>query len=105
MTQNFGFTATIKEKILAILRSNVTIEKAVIFGSRAKNTYKIGSDVDLAIWQKPGSNVLAKIKADFEESSLPYFFDVLDYRTIANEKLRQEIDRDGKIFYFKDDGV
>lgn len=101
MMLDFGFTAEIKEKILAILRQAVTIQKVVIFGSRARNTHKIGSDVDLAIWQEPGSNVLAKIKADFEESSLPYFFDVLDYQTINNEKLKQEIDRDGKVFYIK----
>jgi len=100
---DFGFTSEIKEKILAILRNHAAIQKSVIFGSRARNTHKIGSDVDIAIWQKPGSNALAKIKADFEESSLPYFFDVLDYRTIANEKLKQEIDHDGKIFYIKED--
>ena len=47
--------------------------------------------------------MLTKIKADFEESSLPYFFDVLDYQAITNKKLKQEIDHDGKIFYIKED--
>lgn len=102
MIHNFGFTVAIKEKILAILRKHATIEKVVIFGSRARNTYKIGSDVDLAIWQTANNETIAKIKADFEESSLPYFFDVLDYRAITNEKLKQEINRDGKIFYIKE---
>ena len=52
----------------------------------------------MVIWHKLGSNVLVKVKADFEESSLPYFFDVLDYQTITNEKLKQEIGHDGKFF-------
>jgi restriction endonuclease S subunit/very-short-patch-repair endonuclease len=32
---------------------------------------------------------------------LPYFFDVLDYKKISNEKLKKEIDNYGKIFYLK----
>ena len=103
---DFGFTHEINEKILQILKKYQAIKKAVIFGSRAKNTFTIGSDVDLAIWQgqdeKLDNNVIAELKSDFEESNLPYFFDVLDYKKISNEKLKKEIDNYGKIFYLKD---
>ena len=106
MMNDFGFTHEINEKILQILKKYQAIKKAVIFGSRAKNTFTIGSDVDLAIWQgqdeKLDNNVIAELKSDFEESNLPYFFDVLDYKKISNEKLKKEIDNYGKIFYLKD---
>jgi predicted nucleotidyltransferase len=97
----FGFTDEAKELILSILREYETIEKVVIFGSRARNNYKSGSDVDLAIWQKQGSNVIARLKSDLEDSTLPYFFDVLDYRTDLTDNIKIEIDRHGEVFYLK----
>jgi len=97
----FGFTDETNELILSILRRHEAIEKAVIFGSRAMNNFKAVSDVDLAIWQKEGSDVIARLKSDLEDSTLPYFFDVLDYRTDLTDNIKIEIDKYGKIFYLK----
>lgn len=98
---DLGFTDETRELILSILRKYEAIEKAVIFGSRAKNRFKTGSDVDLAIWQAQGSDVIADLRSALEDSTLPYFFDVLDYRILSDDNIKKEIDRYGRIFYFK----
>ena len=52
------------------------IEKAVIFGSRAKKTYKPGSDVDIGIYGKNITfDTVSALHAVLEdEGPLPYFF-------------------------------
>lgn len=79
------------------------IEKAVVFGSRAMGNYKKGSDVDIAII---GENITNKtlFKLDDylnEVYPLPYFFDIINYQVISNEKLKEHIDNEGKIIYTK----
>ncbi len=74
------------------------IERTVIFGSRAKGTYKKASNVDLAI---KGSAVTPEIvqRLNFllnEELPLPYFFDVVHYESLDNQSLIQHIDSVGK---------
>lgn len=72
------------------------IEKALIFGSRAKGTYKEGSDIDLAIKGKGVSHrTVTALHSDLEDSSLPYFVDVVAYETISNPALKEHIDRVG----------
>ena len=34
-----------------------------------------------------------------EESPMPYFFDVIDYSSLTHEKLKNHIDRVGKVIY------
>jgi len=81
------------------------IEKAVVFGSRAIGNDKTGSDVDLAIYGDavPRGAVLALQDELNEELPLPYMFDVLHYEEIDNPKLKEHIDRFGKVIYCKDD--
>lgn len=79
------------------------IEKAIIFGSRAMGNYKKGSDVDIAII---GENVTNKtiFKLDDylnEVYPLPYFFDVINYNLLNNEKLIEHINNKGKVIYIK----
>lgn len=68
------------------------VSKSIIFGSRAKNTYKKGSDVDIAIVgdERRLSYILN------EESNLPYYFDVINLEKIKNENLIEHINRVGK---------
>lgn len=79
------------------------IEKAIIFGSRAMGNYKKGSDVDIAII---GENVTNKtiFKLDDylnEVYPLPYFFDVINYNLLNNEKLIEHINNKGKAIYIR----
>ncbi|MFA7418396.1 MAG: restriction endonuclease subunit S [Melioribacteraceae bacterium] len=79
------------------------IEEAILFGSRAIDTYKEASDVDIAI---KGANVnfstAAKLKDQLEEETyIPFFFDIIAYNTIKSEELIKHIDTKGIVIYSK----
>ena len=95
----------LSEKELSTLREVFTqfdaIEEVILFGSRAFGTHQKASDVDLAI---KGKNIdldtLAKLKYTLEEeTSLPYFFDVVVYDKISNDALKKAIDEGGVVLY------
>ena len=79
------------------------IEKAIIFGSRAMGNYKNGSDVDIAVLgELISNNTILKLNDYLNEIyPLPYFFDIINYNSIANENLKKHIDIEGKIIYTK----
>jgi hypothetical protein len=58
-------------------------------------------DVDIAIYgDKITFDILSKLHADLEyESPMPYFFDIVDYTHLNHQKLKEHIDRVGKIIY------
>ena len=80
---------------------NGDVEMAVLFGSRAMENHKPGSDVDIAL---KGAAVNRQTVVDVscrlnEETLMPYHFDVLDFRTIDNPSLHDHINRVGKVIY------
>ncbi|EQB89321.1 putative nucleotidyltransferase [Clostridium punense] len=79
------------------------IEKAVIFGSRAKGNYKAGSDIDIAIMgDKVNFDVMSKLHSLLEDRGpLPYLFDIIDYTHLNHDELKAHIDRVGKVIYEK----
>lgn len=96
----FGLTQRDMNTLVSILQKHNTIKDVVIFGSRAKGNYKTGSDIDLVIMNKDVSNTeLIQLKNDFEESSLPYFVDVLNYHSIQTPDLINHISRVGEQLY------
>ena len=74
------------------------VDQVVLFGSRAKGNYHRGSDVDLSIRGKGITYdiVLRLSRSLNEERPLPYFFDVVDYASLAeDEPIKAHIDRVG----------
>lgn len=97
MTNNFGLLNTDIEKIISIINSEKSIEEALIFGSRAKQNFREGSDVDIAL---KGSKLTHKVVSQIsyllnEETVMPYHFDVVDRNKITNKSLAEHIDRVG----------
>lgn len=64
--------------------------KAFVFGSRATNTNRKFSDIDLGIMgPKPlPSNVYVSLDQDFQESDLPYRVDLVDFSNVT-EKFKE----------------
>lgn len=87
--------------IKQILELYPQVQKAHIFGSRAKGNYKNGSDIDIAIQGKSisYSTILNISEVLNEETMMPYHFDVLDYNSIQNNDLIEHINRAGIVFY------
>lgn len=102
---SFGLTEFDLDYIMSVLKRFSEIEKAVIFGSRAKGNYKPGSDIDIAIFgEKINFDIVAKLHSNLEdEGPLPFFFDIVDYTHCHHMHLREHIERVGKVIYKKND--
>lgn len=76
------------------------IDKAVLYGSRAKGTFRRGSDIDLSLLgKKIGSSVISKLDIALDDLMLPYTFDISIYAQIDNDHFKEHIDRVGMIFF------
>ena len=106
-TNNFGLPERDLNLIIQAIIKFPEIEKAIIFGSRATGNYKKGSDIDIAITGKDISlNTSTKLSYQVnEELPIPYFVDILDYKTLENQKLKEHIDEFGQVFYNKQGNV
>ena len=100
MSNSFGLPERTINELLEYFKMKPEIQKVVIYGSRAKGTYKNGSDIDLAIWSDKENS--SEITAELEELPTPYMFDVIDYKMLSHENLKKSIDKDGIVFYKRD---
>lgn len=96
----FGLTDRTINELIEYFSSKPDIEKVIIFGSRAKNTHKVGSDIDFAIITD-NHEYFHRISDELEQLPTPYKFDVIDYKTITQENILKSIDQYGQIFYQK----
>ncbi len=97
MQEIYGLRADIVEKIVQTIKKNLKIQKIILFGSRAKETYKKGSDIDISIVSEDLTlKELNHIKVMLDELMLPYKIDLLDYGRITNSDLKEHINRAGK---------
>ena len=96
----YGLSDTTIEQICDVLARHPSVEKAVLYGSRAKGTFKPGSDIDLSLHGATLTlDELGDIDSELDDLMLPYTFDLLIFDTLDHIKLREHIDRVGKIFY------
>ena len=73
-----------------------------LFGSRARGDYRETSDIDLAI--ESGRDLRSVLWGAFEQSKLPYTFDIVLYNNQVSKKLRDAIDAEGKLLFCIDEG-
>lgn len=100
-TDIFGFTFQDRKEMNIIFKKYTHLHKVVLFGSRAKNTFKKASDVDLVLYCDDESlELVSSIKYQLEEdTNIPYFFDVIHYGTLSSQELKNHIHLFGKIIY------
>jgi uncharacterized protein len=97
---SFGLKETTIEKIKGVLARYPEIEKAVLYGSRAKGNYRNGSDIDLTlVGDGLTHNQLLRIEMEIDDLLLPYKMDLSLYRQIENPSLLEHIARVGITFY------
>lgn len=96
----YGLTERDMDTIRSIFRSFPEVKLVHLFGSRAKGNYRLGSDVDLAIMNKGvSSHTLARLNSRFEESSLPYKIDLVDFTKLTKQEFIDHINRVGIPFF------
>ena len=100
----FGLTPLILARLQSIFQNLGSIEAVIIYGSRAKGTYKAGSDIDLTIKGSAFSLAeLAQVENQIDDLYLPYSVDLSQYEQLKNCELIDHIDRVGVVIYAKND--
>lgn len=100
---NLGLSEFDMEYIIDTIKKFDEIDKAIVFGSRAKGNFKPGSDIDIAIYgEKITFDILSRLHSSLEdESPMPYLFDIVDFTHSNNKELKEHIERAGKVIYDK----
>ncbi len=98
--QKYGLEEEEWEKVFSVFSRFPQIERAVLFGSRAKGTNKPFSDVDIAL-EGEGLSLddLLLLKIEIDDLLLPYEFDFCICKDLKNENLKSHIERRGIKIY------
>jgi len=97
---NHGLSDATVAKICGVLARFPAVEKAVLYGSRARGNYKKGSDIDLTLFGDAlTSGLCSKIESDLDDLLLPYTIDLSVFHELTNPGLREHIEREGVPFY------
>ncbi len=98
----FGLTTQTIEKIHYVLSQFPLLDRVVLYGSRAKGSFRNGSDIDLTlIGDQLTHSDLREIENRLDDLYLPYSFDVSLCHHIENQDLIQHIARFGKEFFIR----
>jgi uncharacterized protein len=97
---NHGLSAQTVERIVTALAHYPEIEKAVLYGSRAKGNYRNGSDIDLTLFGEGLSHgLLTRLDHELDDLLLPYKFDLSFFADLTHPELIEHIKRVGVVFY------
>lgn len=97
----FGLEESTIDQINTVLAQYPQVERAILYGSRAKGNYKPGSDIDLTLTgDKVDLSLLHKIEIELDDLLLPYTIDLSAYHHLSNPDLIDHIDRVGQLFYY-----
>lgn len=99
---DIGITDKELQKITTLLAQLPKVERAVVYGSRAKGCNRRFSDIDLTlIGNALTQQDLCRIALQIDDLLLPYEFDLSLYSKLTNEALIAHINRVGKTIYTK----
>lgn len=88
-----------KNIILPIIIKYIPQAKVILYGSRARQDAREGSDIDIALDMggKIDVLVMSKIMEDMEASNLPICYDIVDFHAVS-QKMQEEIIKDGVVW-------
>jgi predicted nucleotidyltransferase len=96
----FGLTESVIGKLVGVFASCPQIERVILYGSRAKGTYRNGSDIDLTIvGDGLTHDQLLALANELDDLLLPYKIDLSLLRQIENSDLLEHIRRVGVVFF------
>ena len=88
------------EKIRGVFAQFPPLEKAVLYGSRAKGNFKPGSDIDMTLLGAALTpDALASLSIALDDLLLPYTMDLSLFDSLDNAELRDHIARVGLVVY------
>ena len=83
---------------LSYFAQKYSIEKIILFGSRARGTNTERSDIDIAVC---GTKDIEKLREELEDIPTLYTIDVVDMDECKNELLLEDIKQYGRKIYEK----
>lgn len=94
----------LSEKTLATIAGVLTrypeVERAVLFGSRAKGTHRPGSDIDLALaGESLDWRLIGRIYEALDDGLLPYTFSLVRHDASTDPEIAAHIVRVGILIY------
>ncbi|MDP1548136.1 MAG: nucleotidyltransferase domain-containing protein [Anaerolineales bacterium] len=103
----YGLPQFTVQNICVVLSRFPQVEKATLYGSRAKGNYKNGSDIDLTLHGGADLtlNVVYKILNEIEDLLLPYTIDLSIFNHISDPDVVEHIQRVGVTFYNKKEKI
>lgn len=96
---NTGLSIMLIEQLKNIFSMFSSIQQVKLYGSRAKGTYRTGSDIDLALTGDLSHQDLMKIAELIDELYTPYTYDLALLSEIKNVSLIEHINRIGLVIY------
>ena len=103
----YGLSQSTIQRINAILSRYSQVDKAILYGSRAKGNYKNGSDIDLTLYGNAdlSLNIIYRILDELDELLLPYTIDLSIFKDISDPDVIEHIQRVGVTFYDKGEAM
>lgn len=99
---NHGLPDHVVSAVQLVLAAFPEVEQALLYGSRAKGTFKRGSDVDLTLCGRElNQRLLGKIDAALDHLLLPYKIDLSLFADLRHEPLIEHIRRVGAPIYVR----
>lgn len=101
--KKFGIIENAFDELISLFAQKSSIEKVILFGSRAMGNFSNGSDIDLALF---GQNLKLNDQLDLnwklENLDYPYTYDFLIHKNIKDQNVIDHIKRVGIVIYQKD---
>ena len=96
----YGIPDSDLDALLSELKKNNKINEIILFGSRAKGTYRNGSDIDIALkGRKLKLNDILDATLGIDKLLLPYKLDLVIYTRINEPALIEHINRVGVVLF------
>ena len=99
----YGLDDSTISRIHGVLSKFPQVDRALLYGSRAKRNFMPGSGIHLTLVGSEALNlrVLYRIMDEIDDLLLPYTFDLSILRLIDDHEVREHIRRAGVVFYDK----
>jgi predicted nucleotidyltransferase len=96
----FGIPDESLDKLLGTISRETRVEGIVLYGSRAKGTFRSGSDIDLCLdASELDYSTLMRIENELDDLLLPWKIDLAIRQRIDNAELLSHIERVGKTLF------
>lgn len=100
----YGLSEETIERIRQVLAGHPEVERAILYGSRAKGTFRRGSDIDLTLEGAITVPLMLKIETELDDLLLPYKLDLSLLAHVEDPDVRAHIARVGQVFYDRHPG-